>query len=101
MFTKEKNDYYNEVAKRLGLNSFWSDYSVDDLSAPHPFTRFSNLVYSEHWGGKRVSVPILGPTWEDIYVAADKCIEASGDRHHIFIEEFGIRDGELELLTGS
>jgi hypothetical protein len=50
-----------------------------------------------------VSAPIEGPLWVDLYRAADQCIQASGDSHHSFIEDFmrELDQAKLLLTTGS
>jgi hypothetical protein len=101
-FTR-KNDLYDEIRTAEKFQSIWSIYEVDDLDALHPFGDVAQVGYTEHWGKPTFS-EIKGPTWRDLWRAADHCIRNSGDDHHIFIERF--RHNELEpaqllLQTGS
>lgn len=96
--------HFDEVSEKLGVKSIWSMYEVSDMYAPHPWPHHKILAYSDHWGDGEVKVYIDGPTWADLWVAADRAIKASGDGHHIFIEDFTqskTRDFELCLSTGS
>jgi hypothetical protein len=93
-------DYYSQFREENGLNAIWSIYELEE----HGF------LYNHPWNGARVLVyhgttaKIEGPTWADLYRAADLVIERSGDDHHIFIEGFGkyaTDNSMLELTTGS
>jgi len=96
-----KNRHYENVQKELGLGSVWSMYEVDDLNKPHPFEGVIKVEYHNHWGSKSVSRTIIGNTWASLYVAADACIHASDDNHHVFIENFKREGDALILSTGS
>lgn len=96
-----KSDYYSEIKDQRQFRSIWSMFAVDNLDQPHPFAS-TQLIYTAHWGAKSVEVPIQGPTWQDLWSAADSAIRLSGDSHHIFIENFQLNEqGQLELYTGS
>jgi hypothetical protein len=96
-----KMDYYRQHQENSGYGSIWSIYSVDEDSGffnLHPWQGASVLVYQ----GTTVKIP--GPTWGDLYRAADEAIDLSKDDHHIFIEGFGkyaTDNSILELTTGS
>lgn len=96
-------EYWQEWGFNNNLKSQWCLTEVGQ-SADEP-TNFGNrqvLVYAEHFGDEEVVVTIPGPTWGDLYKAADAAITASGDEHHCFIEGFEVRsDGRLYLSTGS
>jgi hypothetical protein len=99
-----KSGHYEEVCKELSLSSCWSLYEVADLHQPHPFPDAVQVVYRDHWGPKEICIGIRGSTWADLYRAADQAIAQSGDRHHVFIEEFRPNPQEprqLMLSTGS
>jgi hypothetical protein len=99
-----KMDHYSEIQKAEGLRSIWSIFSVDELGEQHPFLDAEKVIYRDHWGDKTVSETIPGGTWIDLYIAADRCIRASGDDHHIFIESFRPSKDDpktLILSTGS
>lgn len=53
--------------------------------------------------GRIIEIPIDGPRWLDLYIAADKAIAESGDDHHRFIEDFrvGTDRSTVILSTGS
>lgn len=101
---ERKNSHYSQSRRLLNLQSVWSIYEVDDLSAQHEFDGATTVMYTEHWGGTPVRVDINGPTWASLYVAADQCIRDSGDAHHIYIEAFHVSQEDpsvLILSTGS
>lgn len=84
-----KSDHYDDVRGQLGLKeSIWSIYEVNDLSDRYPFEGVDRVVYKDHWGDKPVSCSVNGLTWAALYIAANACIRDSGDRHHIYIEDF-------------
>jgi hypothetical protein len=97
--------HYDTVKSQLGLFSTWSMYEVGDLDQPHPFKDAAYVVHDQHWGGGgEVVKAISGPTWAALYAAADAAIQASGDNHHGFIEDFlPITDkpGHIRMITGS
>ncbi len=100
----DKNEHYEAVRSELSLRSIWSIYEVRDLNQPHPYAAATEVCYKDHWGDAAVTAEIPGPTWRDLYIAADRCIRNSGDDHHIFIEHFGtVADlpHQLRLTTGS
>lgn len=99
-----KHEHYAEVKRQLGLRSIWSVYDVSDLAAAHPYTAARELCYRDHWGDEAVYETIPGDTWASLFVAADRCIQRSGDDHHIFIESFqpvADQPHQLRLTTGS
>lgn len=99
-----KSDHYQDVGSELGLNSNWSIYEVDNLSDRHPFEGADRVVYKDHWGSKPVQCSINGLTWAALYVAANACIRDSGDKHHMYIEQFEPSKDDprtLILQTGS
>jgi len=98
---QNKMDHYEEARVHLGLRSTWSIFEVELLQSQHPFTGATEVAYSDHWGNKTVTAPIEGNLWVDLYRAADRCIRASGDDHHIFIEQFQPEGRTLVLQTGS
>jgi hypothetical protein len=96
-----KMAYYREYQENSGFGSIWSIYDVSTDSGffgLHPWQGASVLVYG------RTTVKIPGPTWGDLYRAADQAMDLSGDDHHIFIEGFdryGQDNSILQLTTGS
>lgn len=95
-----KMAYYGEFQQDNGLRAIWSIFELEEhgFLFNHPWDGASVLVYG------RNTVKIQGPTWADLYRAADQAIEESGDDHHCFIEGFGkyaTDDSMLELTTGS
>ncbi len=95
----KKFEYYRRFKQDNQLFAIWSIYEIDALGGfmeDHPYPSDSFVVYD----GQHCAVP--GPTWGDIYRAADTCIRNSGDSHHMFIESFELKNGnELYLSTGS
>lgn len=97
-----KMQYFETVKKGAGLTSTWSIYEVTDMTEPHPYNCADTVVYTDHWGDGPVEEPITGQTWADLYAAADRCIQQSGDGHHVFIEAFEfVTPTKLRLTTGS
>lgn len=92
-----KMDYYSGFQNENDLGSIWSMYElpVHGFLQAHPYPSDAFVVYG---GGH---VPVLGPTWGDVYRAADCAIRNSGDFHHCFIEGFEVRGNELHMYTGS
>ena len=88
--------YCDNVKLNSGFDAIWSAEDVD-FDQPHPFVSDAFIQYH---GAKRY--PIMGPTWLDVYRAADLAIRDSGDQHHIFIEAFRpLDDNTVTLHTGS
>ena len=93
-----KMDYYNRFKAENKLEAIWSMYELPEhgFLKNHPYLSDAFVVYQ---GGH---VPVFGPTWGDIYRAADWAIRNSGDSDHIFIEDFVVKNNnELHLVTGS
>lgn len=95
-----KHDYYARFREDNGLTTIWSVYELEEhgFLFNHPWEGARVLVY------QRETAPIQGPTWGDLYRAANEVIRRSGDDHHIFIEGFGkyaTDNSMLELTTGS
>jgi hypothetical protein len=99
-----KHDYYMEFRRENGLGSIWSIYElpVHGFILNHIYPSDAFVVYRDHWGDNEdMHYPVLGPTWGDVYRAADLAIRNSGDEHHVFIEGFQVKGNELRLTTGS
>ena len=102
---RQDNDHLDQrmgnwhgVQDQSGLRSIWSIYSVASCNDPHPHSGARELMYNRHWGAEPVKVSIQGNTYLDLYRAADVAIAQSGDRHHVFIEDFqDLGEGVLEL----
>lgn len=93
----EKMDYFREYQDENDFASIWSMFElpVHCFLQEHPFPSDAFVVYGKG------HVPVMGPTWGDVYRAADCAIRNSGDFHHIFIEGFRVKGNELHLQTGS
>lgn len=101
---ERKSEHYEQLRTELGLRSIWSIYSVSDLRKSHPYTAAREICYRDHWGKAAVYETIPGPTWADLFQAADHAIRRSGDGHHVFIESFepvADQPRQLRLTTGS
>lgn len=102
-----KMEYYNRFKAENSLTAIWSIYDIDEhgFFDLHPWQGATKLAYRDHWGKEPALVSIKGPTWGDLYRAADEAIERSGDGHHIFIEGFyNYAEGDnsvIGLTTGS
>lgn len=102
---QRRSNHYEAVAADLAIrNSQWSISEVDNLNEPHPFRGATKVVYKDHWGEGPVECQIRGQRWCDLWLAANECVRASTDQHHIFIEQF-VQDKNdptvLVLYTGS
>lgn len=93
----DKMDYYREYQNENEFGSIWSMFElpVGCFAEPHPYPADVFVVYG------RGHVPVLGPTWGDVYRAADCAIRMSGDFHHCFIEGFEAKGNQLLMSTGS
>jgi hypothetical protein len=103
---ESKMDYYSEFQKNNQLKTIWSIYElpIHGFLGEHPYKGAQQLAYKQHWGDGPVFEEIQGPTWADLYRAADRCIQRSGDQHHCFIESFVVnpqQPDQLLLTTGS
>jgi hypothetical protein len=103
---ESKMDYYSRFQTENGLKTIWSIYElpIHGFLGDHPFTNAAEICYRDHWGEDPVYETIQGATWADLYRAADRCIQRSGDQHHIFIEGFypvANQPHQLRLTTGS
>jgi hypothetical protein len=90
--------YYSRFRDDNDLEAVWSIYELPEYGFlnDHPWPGATVMTYQGH------TVQIAGPTWGDLYRAADVCIRESGDFHHCFIEAFDLRNGnELRMTTGS
>ena len=86
-------------------NSTWS-VGHTNFESPHPFPHIKILTYfSDPFWGKpsgNFTEEILGNTWLDLWIAADKIMGRCGDKHHWFIEGFEMTpDGILTMSNGS
>ena len=95
-----KMDYYSEYQREHDFAAIWSMYElpIHGFLENHPYPSDAFVVYG------RGHVPVMGPTWGDLYRAADCAIRNSGDDHHIFIEAFTVNQSDPQLLvlhTGS
>lgn len=89
------------IRERFGFLSIWSILEHDP-SEPHPYQDATTVRYDLHWGGAGTCyATILGPSYLDLWVAADKVIRESGDEHHVFVEAFTPDGDELILSVGS
>jgi hypothetical protein len=96
-------EYFDTYSRMLDIKtSRWSVYeTIGHMDDPVPTTA-TTLRYALHWGPRDVVIDFNeGITWSDLWKLADRAIEMSGDFHHIFIESFVERNGELVMYTGS
>jgi hypothetical protein len=93
----DKMAYFREFQNQQGFEAMWSMYELSTgcFELPHPYPADAVVMY------QKGSVPVLGPTWGDVYRAADSAMRMSGDAHHVFIEGFEARGNQLNMFTGS
>lgn len=107
MMDRYQPHFDNATAKRdeLDLWAIWSCYNVDDEPTNWSEVPFPDLValrYEGYNGPQTHYVTDL--TWEGLYKAADELMQASGDQHHQFVEQFTpskLERGVYNLWTGS
>lgn len=101
-YSEEKYDYFQKVAQENGIEfSTWSIYEVTDFEkVPYPdATRF---FYDNLAGDEPIEIEIhAGSSWLELWKAADKVIEKSGDLDHSFIEALELEGETVQLVTGS
>lgn len=76
--------YIHRFAKQHQLTTTWElidNWNSVDFTEEHPdHIEGMSIVYLD------VEVEIRGPTWGDLYIAADQAINESGDKDHTYIE---------------
>jgi len=98
----QRSAHYSDMSEKFGErlgNSIWSMYEVDCMMDPHPWKDANCMLYDA-----APPVPINGPLWIDLWLAANEAIKQSKDEHHVFIEAFTpsqIDPKMLNLSTGS
>lgn len=100
---------YRQLAEQNGFRSIWDMYEVRNFNEI-PYTGVTTVVHNSYWPNgdlhvkdvPEIAVPIEGSgTWMDIWRAAEKAIQQSGDASHIYIEILR-RDGDrLVIWCGS
>ena len=105
------HDRLEDIAEAHGLkDSYWS--MDEDPASPHPFGDATVVSYSNYWTGRNekgfivvsttpVTTALLGPSYLDLWRAADKLIRESGDGHHVYIEAFTLEGDVVHLHCGS
>ena len=93
----DKMDYFRAYQNEHEFGSIWSMYElpVGCFTEPHPYPSDVFVIYGKG------HVPVFGPTWGDVYRAADCAIRNSGDFPHCFIEGFEAKGNQLHMITGS
>lgn len=85
-------EFWDEIGQQLGAKSRWSMLEEAGTNPDEIGIHGTNLtlVYTDHWGkaGEVKTAMPDNPTWRQMYIAADKVIQESGDEAHIFIELF-------------
>ena len=98
----QKFNYFNKVQDTSRFKSIWSIFEISNI---HDLSGLSGetLRYGDHWGEGTIVIPLPGGNlqWWDLWVAAEKAIEQSGDQHHMFIEAFYKKGNDIYLSTGS
>lgn len=105
---KASESNYKKLSKiqdKYNLNAVWSmSIPASDLEKLTP--PISKITY-ESWGPTQVHTfdTPTQMTWLELWKLADKMIAASGDTHHIFIENLTqdkkAPEGHFQLSTGS
>jgi hypothetical protein len=95
----EPLEYYVQFRRENNLTVKWGIYTLEvgGFSDLHSWQGAEILVYRD------VTVKIPGPTWGDLYRAADEVVHLSGRDTYVFVRGFGRYndDGtQIELTTG-
>ena len=79
-------------------NSIWSISEVGNMNevAFHGV----NVMLTDGINPDKVCVGD-NPTWERLQTVVDELIDITGDRHHVFIEDFCEENGMLVVCLGS
>jgi hypothetical protein len=104
----EKMDYFGEIRDENGFRSIWSIYEVKDINDRHPYGDITQMEYG-YAEPDEIVVPVRGPTWLDLYRAAEKAIlrtyrEEYFDACAVLIEGFTVnlrKSKRLTLETGT
>ena len=99
-----QTDYYQRVADQHGFATVWSMYEAGTMMTnPHPYVGATEISYTVLYRHTQyeVRISIMGNRWLDLWRAADTAVRASGDSHHVFIENFEQQGSVLRLSTGS
>lgn len=96
--------YCAEIAQQNGLRH--STWSISDtmFTEPHPYPGARMLQYDGTGDVDGIFRPIEGPTWFDLWKAADAALGQSADKAHRYIEDFDPDEADptvLHLITGS
>lgn len=85
----------------------WAMWSVgevppESLDEEHPYEAHA-VLFEANWAHQEdLQVPIAGPTWMDLWRAADFAIRSANEGHYLFIEGFEpLGDGRLRVQLGS
>lgn len=91
-----KSAMLDKLQDEHGFKSIWSISEVADMNAI-----FGYVEAVEYEG----NTEIVGTevTWLQLWAIADRLIKQSGDFHHIFVENFHKKNGDIvhKLVTGS
>lgn len=104
MCDDELDSAINKSGKLNLKASVWSIFEViDNMKDIAVKGSGLKLLYDIHWGDSPVSIDLPNdPTWMDLALAADKAVKQSGDKHHVFVEDFKMNDKKtLRMYTGS
>lgn len=77
-----------EQPRKVRHKDYWPNLNIEDCYNGDPILP--------------IEVPVIGDRWHDLYKATDAAIRASGDYHHIFIEEYWLDPyGYIDVRLGS
>ena len=90
------------------MSAVWSILETVDIMDETAINgKHLKLIYKDHWGPEPVVRELPeNPTWNDLLFASDVAISLSGDKHHIYVENFYWKNDDpstktLFLSTGS
>lgn len=91
-----RTDVLEKIQDEHGFESVWSVPKIDDMNAIFGYVEGVEYLGNTEIIGKEV-------TWLELWATADRLIKQSGDFHHIFIENFHKKTGDIvhRLVTDS
>lgn len=94
--TDEAFSRQNEIAEANDFKTIWSVDNRLNFDEPHSWPTAQSLRSGDR------AVSIGGPTWLDLWKAADSLVRLNGYQNHIFVEGFNQEsDWSLQLSLGS
>lgn len=91
-----KSEVLDKIQEENGFQAIWSMSEVSDMNAMFGYVEAVEYEGNTEMVGTEV-------TWLQLWAIADRLIKQSGDFHHIYVENFHKKTGDIvhRLVTGS